>query len=455
MSDVSECFMSERSVGWEKKRKLSGVEEVVVDLSGKGAEGVCDAVLDGGNSSAVEVSSPVVQNVNRVGVLNGNAVSLETISKFSVKRIVDVLKVQVIYIGNMVVGSGGKVREKLSVIVCGDRPWKVEAKLTFMNECARNASGLLVLGGTYLCTNVQVVPNVHRFGRDLVELTQWKGFVYACGVGGCFAESECLNREVLSISEVCKCSVGDVVTVRALLLFVGNSPGDVVSKGGVKKVVLSDISVGNDGNEVCVVDHVIFRDRQLEFDFVCGVELIVSNVLLKTFRGSVQLHATRITRYVVAGESMDVEAVRKSKHVQCVVNDMGKEFRPTAWLTVFPGGGKGLGWSWFLVGVEHIKTDEYDACVSCDKQLFLFPADGSGGCPVLRCGACGGNGDGGVKKSYVSYYTVYDCSVPVKVVQVIGFKDMANLTINGRTKMFVRMCEKANGDVVLNRAVVY
>ncbi len=33
MSDVSECFMSERSVGWEKKRKLSGVEEVVVEVA--------------------------------------------------------------------------------------------------------------------------------------------------------------------------------------------------------------------------------------------------------------------------------------------------------------------------------------------------------------------------------------------------------------------------------------
>ncbi len=55
----------------------------------------------------------------------------------------------------------------------------------------------------------------------------------------------------------------------------------------------------------------------------------------------------------------------------------------------------------------------------------------------------------------MSYYTVYDCSAPVKAVQVIGFKDMANLTINGRTKMFVRICEKANRDVVLQSAVVY
>ncbi len=50
---------------------------------------------------------------------------------------------------------------------------------------------------------------------------------------------------------------------------------------------------------------------------------------------------------------------------------------------------------------------------------------------------------------------MYDCLAVVKVVQVISFKGMEKLIINGRMIMFVCMCENDNGDFVLQKAVVY
>ena len=47
----------------------------------------------------------------------------------------------------------------------------------------------------------------------------------------------------------------------------------------------------------------MFGDSQLEFEVVCGVGLLLSNVHVKTFYGYVCFHATEIMRYVVVGES--------------------------------------------------------------------------------------------------------------------------------------------------------
>ena len=120
----------------------------------------------------------------------------------------------------------------------------------------------------------------------------------------------------------------------------------------LKKLMLADMAkrVGND--LIPVVWYKLFGEDIDAFKYGTGVNLQITGVTVKSFRGIVEIIPTRLTQDMVMGENMDIMSIRAAEHVPVVREDTEEVVRPTVWKEVFCGSGELVESGWYKVAVR-------------------------------------------------------------------------------------------------------
>ena len=108
----------------------------------------------------------------------------------------------------------------------------------------------------------------------------------------------------------------------------------------LKKLILADMAKRVGSDSISVVWYKLFGEDIDAFKYGTGVNLQITDVTVKSFRGIVEIIPTRLTQHMVVGENMDIMSIRGAEYVPVVREDTEEVVRPTVWKEVLCGSGE-------------------------------------------------------------------------------------------------------------------
>ena len=387
----------------------------------------------------------VVDDQKYVG-LEERAVTLDTVQCPDSKYVVDIFKVQILRKFGLQRLEGGNVWAKCEVIVASPAQTGKRAVFWFMNERAKEVSKLIEEGGTYYITEVMVSrPNELVTNRKF-DLTQWHGFCYRAPERFSFSQFLILKCSFSPVSELEDTDAKSVVNVEAVFLDDGGVMRFESGKN-LKKLVLADIVNWVGSDPISIVGYKLVGEDIDAFKYGTGVNLQITDVTVKSFRGIVELIPTRLTQYMVVGENMDIMSIRGAEHVPVVREDTEEVVRATVWKEVLCGSGELLESGWYKVAVRVDRCVEYNGCMNCGSKTMEDPLSGK-----RHCGKCKSALWSSVKKYKVDY-TLLDGTEAGKGVHAIGFSNLKFIGDAGHDKVFLDLKVEGGKDVVIVKVV--
>ena len=141
----------------------------------------------------------------------------------------------------------------------------------------------------------------------------------------------------------------------------------------LKKLILADMAKRVGSDLISVVWYKLFGEDIDAFKYGTGVNLQITDVTVKSFRGIVEIIPTRLTQHMVVGENMDIMSIRGAEHVPVVREDTEEVVRPTVWKEVLCGSGELVESGWYKVAVRVDRCVEYNGCMNCGSKTIEDP----------------------------------------------------------------------------------
>ncbi len=89
----------------------------------------------------------------------------------------------------------------------------------------------------------------------------------------------------------------------------------------LKKLILADMAKRVGSHLISVVWYKLFGEDIDAFKYGTGVNLQITDVIVKSFRGIVEIIPSRLTQHMVVGENMDILSIHGAEHVPVVRED--------------------------------------------------------------------------------------------------------------------------------------
>ena len=86
----------------------------------------------------------------------------------------------------------------------------------------------------------------------------------------------------------------------------------------LKKLILADMAKRVVSDPISVVWYELFGEDIDVLKYGTGVNLQITDVTVKSFRGIVEIIPTRLTQHMVVGENVDIMSIRGAEHVPVV-----------------------------------------------------------------------------------------------------------------------------------------
>ena len=146
----------------------------------------------------------------------------------------------------------------------------------------------------------------------------------------------------------------------------------------LKKLILADMAkrVGNDLISVVWYRYKLFGEDIDALKYGTGVNLQITDVTMKSFRGIVESIPTRLTQHMGVGKNMDMMSIRSAAHVPVVREDTEDVVRLTVWKAVLCGSGELVESGWYKVAVRVDRYVEYNGCMNCGRKTMEHPLSG-------------------------------------------------------------------------------
>ena len=250
----------------------------------------------------------------------------------------------------------------------------------------------------------------------------------------------------LSVSEVDDTDDESVVNVEAVLLDDVGVTRFELGKN-LKKLILADMAKRVGSDLISIVWYKLFGEDIDAFKYGTGVNLQITDVTVKSFRGIVEIIPTRLTQHMVVGGNLNIMSVRGAEHVPVVRKDTDEVVRPTVSKEVLCGSGELVESGLYKVTVRVDRCVEYNGCMNCGGKTIEDPLSGK-----RHCGKCKSVLWSSVKKYKVDY-TLLDGTEAGKGVHAIGFSNLKFIGDAGDDKVFLDLKVEGGKDVVIVKAV--